>query len=281
MIHTTWFQLVSGSSTGQKTANRTSKPHIQLHQTNSPHSCPRIPKPKPPKLQTQGLKLLAALLPSQPPAAAATAVLRLCPSTLTQGSPDARNQLFELLRDSWQRLESAAAAGAAAAAVGAGGGGGGVGGGGARGRKRGREGGSSDDEGRAEAGAERMEGMEGAGAAEEGAEQAKRDVESALFVLLGDASPEVARQAAGFWHSVLPRTPGARLGQLLERARGAGAMAGDGAAPAPAVPGWRDQLQSRWSQAAAGLVLRLPADAAGFEEPLFDQPLSRWVYHLS
>jgi hypothetical protein len=54
---------------------------------------------------------------------------------------------------------------------------------------------------------------------------ARAALEEALFVMLGDPSPAVARAAAEFWGGALPRAPGARLAELLERA----ARVGEGA----------------------------------------------------
>jgi hypothetical protein len=48
-----------------------------------------------------------------------------------------------------------------------------------------------------------------------------------------------------------------------------------GAGDAATAAAWREQAHARWAQAAAGLVLRLPRDAPGFDEALFDAPLSR------
>jgi hypothetical protein len=223
--------------------------------------------------QIQGLKLLAALLPHQPPARAAAAAAALLPSILTRAAPEARAQLLPLLRDCWQRLPGAAAGAAAGAGAGsavvdtptrkrrrepspgeggaaAAAGGGSSAPGAKRREKRGGVGSEGDDR---PAAAERpqslpasqereaegkvegplLEGKEAAAAA-----RAQGQVEEGLFVMLGDASADVARGAAEFWHGVLPRAPGARVAALLARAEAVGEGTGPGAG---GHAGWRGQ----------------------------------------
>jgi len=227
------------ASTTQLSCIHTQQP--ATHHTTTPNT---LSPSLPPTNQVQGLKLLAALLPQQPCIAAAAAVLRLCPSILTRAAPDARLQQFEMLRDSWQRLEAAAVTTAAAAATAGGGGGGGDGapGSAGRGKKRAREG--DDEQGDRQLGSQEVGGSAAANSANGGgvdnARAMQARIEAALFVMLGDESPEVAARAAEFWHAVLPRTPGARMAVLLERAKTAGVFAAGGwvASSLSAVGGW-------------------------------------------
>ena len=188
------------------------------------------------------------------------------------GAPEVRAALLALMADTWQRLEVARAAAAATVA-------GGAAATANRKRARGADAPSPAPPTPPAPSSQQQQVAAGAGGDADAADAAAR-LEAALFVMLADDAPDVSRAAADFWHSLLPKAPAARLAELLARAssRDAASGGGTGAGGAGACAGLaapRERLLARWAQAAAALLLRLPRGAPGWDEAMFDQPLSR------